>query len=76
MHPEVVALMADGVKRCHQIGKPVGTVGGTPEAVAIYRAAGFDYIGCASDLGLLMRSCAGTLSAIRAQGIAVQAQGY
>jgi 2-keto-3-deoxy-L-rhamnonate aldolase RhmA len=76
MHPEVVALMADGVKRCHQMGKPVGTVGGTPEAVAIYRAAGFDYIGCASDLGLLMRSCAGALSAIRSQDIPVQAQGY
>ncbi len=76
MHPEVVALMADGVKRCHLVGKPVGTVGGTPEAVAIYRAAGFDYVGCASDLGLLMRSAAGVLSAIRAQSVLVQAQGY
>jgi 2-keto-3-deoxy-L-rhamnonate aldolase RhmA len=76
LHPEVLALMADGVRRCHQLGKPVGTVGGTPEAVAIYRAAGFDYIGCASDLGLLMRSCAAALSAIRAQNIQIQSQGY
>lgn len=65
MHPEVVALMAQGVQRCHQLGKPVGTVGGTPEAVAAYRASGFDYIGCASDLGLLMRNCAAVLSAMR-----------
>ncbi|WP_210547046.1 HpcH/HpaI aldolase/citrate lyase family protein [Rhodoferax sp. PAMC 29310] len=76
LHPEVVALMADGVKRCHQVGKPVGTVGGTPEAVALYRAAGFDYIGCGSDLGLLMRQNAAVLSAIRAQDIQIQSQGY
>jgi 2-keto-3-deoxy-L-rhamnonate aldolase RhmA len=76
LHPEVVALMADGVRRCHQLGKPVGTVGGTPEAVATYRSAGFDYIGCASDLGLLMRSCAGALSAVRAQNIQIHSQGY
>lgn len=76
MHPAVLALMADGVRRCHKLGKPVGTVGGTPEAVATYRAAGFDYIACASDLGLLMRNCAAALSAIRAQDVQIQAQGY
>lgn len=76
MHPEVLALMAQGVQRCHRLGKPVGTVGGTPEAVAQYRAAGFDYIACASDLGLMMRSCAGALADIRTQDVAVQIQGY
>jgi 2-keto-3-deoxy-L-rhamnonate aldolase RhmA len=76
MHPEVVALMAEGVKACHAAGKPVGTVGGTPEAVAIYRNAGFDYIGCASDLGLMMRNCAAVLSSIRAQDVKIHSQGY
>ena len=76
MHPEVVALMADGVKRCHARGLPIGTVGGTPEAVATYRAAGFDYIGCGSDLGLMMRNCAAVLSSIRAQDIQIHSQGY
>lgn len=76
MHDDVVQLMADGVKRCHAVGKPVGTVGGTPEAVAIYRACGFDYIGCASDLGLMMRNCAAVLSTIRAQDIQIHSQGY
>jgi len=76
MHPEVVALMADGVRRCHRVGKPVGTVGGTPEAVATYRTEGFDYIACASDLGLMMRNCASVLSAIRAQDIQIHSQGY
>ena len=76
MHEDVTQLMADGVKRCHAAGKPVGTVGGTPEAVAVYRAMGFDYVGCASDLGLMMRSFAATLSTIRAQDVKVHAQGY
>jgi 2-dehydro-3-deoxyglucarate aldolase len=51
-------------------------VGGTPEAVAIYRAAGFDFIACASDLGLLMRAATAALSTIRAQDIVLPAQGY
>jgi 2-keto-3-deoxy-L-rhamnonate aldolase RhmA len=76
MHPEVLALTAQGIKACHAAGKPIGTVGGTPEAVATYRAAGFDYIGCASDLGLMMRNCAAVLSSIRAQDVRIHAQGY
>ncbi len=76
MHAEVVALMAAGVKRCHAAGKPVGTVGGSAEAVATYRAAGFDYIACASDMGLMMRQCAAVLSAIRAQDIRIDTSGY
>ena len=76
MHEDVVKLMSEGVKRCHAAGKPVGTVGGTPETVAVYRAMGFDYIGCASDLGLMMRSFAATLSTIRAQDVKLHAQGY
>jgi len=76
LHPEVVALMAEGVQACHRAGKPVGTVGGTPEAVAIYRGIGCDYIGCASDLGLLMRNCTAVLSSIRSQDIQFNSQGY
>jgi 2-keto-3-deoxy-L-rhamnonate aldolase RhmA len=76
LHEEVVNLMAQGVKRCHAAGRPVGTVGGTPEAVAIYRAAGFDFIGCASDLGLMMRAATAALSTIRAQNVQFHGQGY
>jgi 2-keto-3-deoxy-L-rhamnonate aldolase RhmA len=76
MHDEVVAAMAEGVKRCHAVGKPVGSVAGTPEAVAIYRSIGIDYIGCGSDLGLMMRQCAAALSTIRAQHVHVNTTGY
>jgi 2-keto-3-deoxy-L-rhamnonate aldolase RhmA len=76
MHPEVLAVMADAAKRCHQLGKPIGTVGGTPDAVATYRAMGYDYLACASDLGLLMRNCASILSVIRTQDVKIHSQGY
>ncbi|WP_265287179.1 HpcH/HpaI aldolase family protein [Verminephrobacter eiseniae] len=71
LNPAVVQVMAKIVERCHALGKPIGTVGGTPETVALYRKAGFDYIGVGSDLGLLMGRCAGMLSAIR-PGIGAQ----
>ena len=65
MHPDVMALMADAAKRCRKFGVPIGTVGGTVEAVTAYRAMGYDYIGCASDLALMMRQSAAVLSALR-----------
>jgi 2-keto-3-deoxy-L-rhamnonate aldolase RhmA len=67
-HPEVMTLMADAVRRCKAVGKPVGTVGGTPEVVAQYRAMGFDYLGIASDLGLMMRAAQGAITALRGTG--------
>ncbi|MEO8858360.1 MAG: aldolase/citrate lyase family protein [Burkholderiaceae bacterium] len=76
MHPEVVAAMAKAVGQAHAAGKPVGSVAGTPEAVAVYRGLGIDYIGCASDLGLMMRQCAAALSTIRSQKVEVDTSGY
>lgn len=62
-HPEVVAAMNDAVRRCKAAGKPVGTVGGTNDMVAGYRAAGYDYLAVASDLGLLMRAAQAAIAA-------------
>ena len=76
MHADVVAAMAKAVKHIHAAGKPVGSVAGTPEAVAIYRGIGIDYIGCASDLGLMMRQCAAVLGTIRSQKVHVNTTGY
>jgi 2-keto-3-deoxy-L-rhamnonate aldolase RhmA len=64
-HPAVMAVMADAVRRCKVVGKPVGTVGGTPELVREYRAMGFDFVAIASDLGLLMRAATGAVQALR-----------
>jgi 2-keto-3-deoxy-L-rhamnonate aldolase RhmA len=67
-HPEVMAVMSQAVTRCHAVGKPVGTVGGTVEVVQQYRAAGFDYVAIASDLGLLMRAAQGAVGALKKGG--------
>ena len=65
-HPDVLTLMANAAARARRLGLPVGTVGGTPEVVQQYRAAGYDFVAIASDLGLMMRACAGALQALRA----------
>jgi 2-keto-3-deoxy-L-rhamnonate aldolase RhmA len=64
-HPDVIALTRRAVQRAKAAGKPIGTVGGTPQVVAQYREIGFDFIAIASDLGLLMRSAEAALSAVR-----------
>lgn len=79
-HPEVIALTRRAVQRAKALGKPIGTVGGTPEVVAQYRAIGFDFVAVASDLGLMMRAAQGALAAVRAGAAApaapaVQSQG-
>lgn len=67
-HPEVLAVTAQAVARAKALGMPIGTVGGTPEVVAQYRAMGFDFVGIASDLGLLMRSAQAAVAALRNAG--------
>ncbi|MGD9831737.1 MAG: HpcH/HpaI aldolase/citrate lyase family protein [Piscinibacter sp.] len=64
-HPAVMDRMAHAVLRCKAIGKPVGTIGGDPESVAQYRAAGFDYVAVGSDLGLFMQGARSAIAALR-----------
>ena len=76
-HPAVMQAMGDAARRCRAVGKPVGTVGGTAEVVAQYRAMGFDFLAIASDMGLLMRAARESLAAVRAQAAPGPApQGY
>jgi 2-dehydro-3-deoxyglucarate aldolase len=63
-HPAVMSLMAEAAQRCRAIGMPVGTVGGTPEVVVQYRAAGYTFVAIASDLGLLMRGAQAAVKAL------------
>ena len=65
-HPEVMTLMASAAERARRLGMPIGTVGGTPEVVARYRAIGYDFVAVASDLGLLMRAAQAAAQALRA----------
>jgi 2-keto-3-deoxy-L-rhamnonate aldolase RhmA len=65
-HPEVMAQMTSAAQRANRLGIPIGTVGGTPEVVAQYRAMGYDFVAVASDLGLLMRAAQAAAQALRA----------
>ena len=65
MHSDVMTLMTDAARRARALGMAIGTVGGTPEAVTRYRAAGYDYVAIASDLGLLMRGAQAAVQALR-----------
>ncbi len=67
-HPAVMDLMSQAVLRCKAIGKPVGTIGGDPESVAQYRAAGFDFVAVGSDLGLYMQGARSAIAALRTPG--------
>jgi 2-keto-3-deoxy-L-rhamnonate aldolase RhmA len=67
-HPAVMALMSAAAERARAVGRPIGTIGGTPEVVTRYRAAGFDYVAIASDLGLLMRGAQAAVQALRNPG--------
>jgi 2-keto-3-deoxy-L-rhamnonate aldolase RhmA len=69
MHPQVMELMGQAVRRARAVGRHVGSLGGTPEQLAQYRAMGFDYMALSSDLGLLMRGAQTALSALRTQEV-------
>lgn len=64
-HPVVMDVITKVAQRCKAAGKPVGILGMTPESVAQYRAAGYDYVGISSDLGLLMQACRSVIGALR-----------
>lgn len=65
-HPSVVAAMERAAARAHAAGCAIGTVMGTVERVQHYRAAGYDFVGLASDLGLYMRAATAALAQLRA----------
>jgi 2-keto-3-deoxy-L-rhamnonate aldolase RhmA len=64
-HPQVTAAMEDAARRARAAGVRIGTVMGAVEQVAHFRAAGYHFVGLASDLGLYMRACTGGLKQLR-----------
>jgi 2-keto-3-deoxy-L-rhamnonate aldolase RhmA len=64
-HPAVMQAMADAARRCKRLGKPIGTVGGTPDTVTQYRALGYDFLAVSSDMGLLMSGALAAAKALR-----------
>lgn len=71
MHPAVMDRMTRAARRATELGKPIGTIGGTAQAVAQYRAAGFTFVALSADLGLLMQGAQAALAGLRGQSDAV-----
>lgn len=65
-HPEVQEAMAQALARCKAAGKPLGTLGTTPELTRKYLAQGFDFVAVSSDLGFLTGQARATLAGLRA----------
>ncbi|MBL8516477.1 MAG: 2-dehydro-3-deoxyglucarate aldolase [Betaproteobacteria bacterium] len=64
-HADVQNAMADAAKRARALGKPIGTVGPTPEMVQSFLNMGYDYVAIASDMGMMMRQANQFLTALR-----------
>ncbi|HEV7912221.1 MAG TPA: aldolase/citrate lyase family protein [Albitalea sp.] len=64
-HPAVVGMMSTAVQRCKALGMPVGTLGAHAEAVAQYRAIGFDFVAVSSDIGFMMRAAQAAIASLR-----------
>jgi 2-keto-3-deoxy-L-rhamnonate aldolase RhmA len=54
-HPSVQAALEDAAERCRKLGKPIGTVGPTPEMVKDFIGYGYHFVAVASDMGMMMR---------------------
>jgi 2-keto-3-deoxy-L-rhamnonate aldolase RhmA len=65
LHPAVMERMARAARQAAEIGKPIGTLGGSAQAVVQYRAAGFDFVALGADLSLLMKGAQAALQALR-----------
>lgn len=61
----VVEHINRAVAASHRAGKPIGVIGTEPQAVAQFRAMGFDYLAIGSDLGLMMSSALAAIRALR-----------
>lgn len=65
MHPAVMDRMTRAARRAAELGMPIGTLGGTAQAVAQYRAAGYTFAALSADLGLLMQGAQTALAGLR-----------
>jgi len=64
-HPDVQNAVADFVRRSNALGKPAGTVFGSPSQVARCFADGFRYVAVASDLAFMIGHARTALAQVR-----------
>ena len=64
-HTSVQGALKDAAERCRKIGKPIGTVGPTPEMVQDFIGWGYSFVAVASDMGMMMRQANQFFSALK-----------
>lgn len=64
-HPEVMKALAQAAERARAAGIPIGTLAGSPDMATQVRAAGYDFVGLGTDLGLLVHAAQASLAAMR-----------
>ena len=62
---EVQMALKDATQRANKIGKPIGTVGPTPEMVQQFIGYGYNFVAVASDMGMMMRQANAFFAAIK-----------
>ncbi len=64
-HASVQGALKDAAERCRKTGKPIGTVGPTPEMVQDFISWGYSFVAVASDMGMMMRQANQFFSALK-----------
>ena len=62
---DVQMALKDAAGRANKIGKPIGTVGPTPEMVQQFIGYGYNFVAVASDMGMMMRQANAFFAAIK-----------
>lgn len=65
-HPEVQQKLAHAASVCRRLGKPCGTLGPTPEAVAQYLGYGFSWVAVGADMTFMVTRGIEVLNKVRA----------
>jgi 2-keto-3-deoxy-L-rhamnonate aldolase RhmA len=64
-HAEVQAQLRSCAQACRRLGKPIGTVGPTPEMVQQFIEYGYTFVAVASDMGMMIRQANDFLGRLR-----------
>ncbi|PVX83975.1 2-dehydro-3-deoxyglucarate aldolase/4-hydroxy-2-oxoheptanedioate aldolase [Paraburkholderia unamae] len=63
----VQTLMATAAKRARAVGKPIGTLGPTPEMVHGFAKMGYDYVAVGSDLVFMLQQAKSVVARMKGQ---------
>lgn len=75
-HADVQAQLRACGEACKRLGKPIGTVGPTPEMVQQFIEYGYTFVAVASDMGMMIRQASDFLGRLRKMTATVNTGSY